>query len=310
MRRDIEFPAGGLTLRGWLYTPEDADGPVPAVVVAHGFSCVKEQSLDVVGQAMADRGLAALVYDHPNFGDSDGTPRQHIDPWQQIHGYRYAIGFAQTLDEVDADRIGVWGTSYSGAHCIVLGARDQRVKAIAAQVPMLAGLPNILRLNETMHAWHPLLDILDEDRDRWARGEEPAMIPVCSDDPATPHAFPGLRTYEFFHGFGETSWRNECTVRSIDLCLEYDPTPYLKDLDTTPALFVIGEDDITTPTDLALEGYAQIRGEKELVVIPGDHYTSYVEGIDIASGAAADFFARRLNRKMGIESLRPAVASA
>jgi fermentation-respiration switch protein FrsA (DUF1100 family) len=304
MRRDIEFPAGGNTLRGWLYTPDDSAGPFPTVVAAHGFSCVKEQSLDIVGENISARGIAVLVYDHPNFGASDGLPRLHIDPWEQIHGYRYAISYAQSLDEVDSKRIGVWGTSYSGAHVSVLAAVDQRVKAAAMQVPMFAGRPNIQRLNETMHNWYPLLDMLDEDRDRWARGEAPGMIPVCADDPAKPHAFPGLRTYEFFHGFGDTPWKNECTIRSLDLCLEYDPTPYLTHIDTTPVLMVIAESDLTTPTDLSLDAYNLIRGPKELVVMPGDHYTSYIEGIDIASNAAADFFARQLTRKMGMESLR------
>ena len=46
MRRDIEFNADGLTLRGWLYLPEGATTPVPTVVMAHGFSCVKEMFLD------------------------------------------------------------------------------------------------------------------------------------------------------------------------------------------------------------------------------------------------------------------------
>ena len=30
MRRDIEFDAEGVTLRGWLYVPDGGGGPVPA----------------------------------------------------------------------------------------------------------------------------------------------------------------------------------------------------------------------------------------------------------------------------------------
>jgi hypothetical protein len=46
MRRDIAFNAEGTTLRGWLYLPDGARGPVPCVVMAHGFSAVKEMYLD------------------------------------------------------------------------------------------------------------------------------------------------------------------------------------------------------------------------------------------------------------------------
>jgi uncharacterized protein len=46
MRVDIEFDANGTVLRGWLYTPDNATGPFPTVVMAHGFSALKEMGLD------------------------------------------------------------------------------------------------------------------------------------------------------------------------------------------------------------------------------------------------------------------------
>jgi uncharacterized protein len=72
------------------------------------------------------------VFDNRNFGASDGEPRQEIDPWAQVRDYRHAISWAQTLPEVDAERVGVWGSSYSGAHVLVLGAIDKRVKCVVA----------------------------------------------------------------------------------------------------------------------------------------------------------------------------------
>ena len=69
MRNDVEFDADGVTLRGWLYIPDGAAGPVPTVVMSHGFSAVKEMYLD----RFAEAGLGALVYDNRNFGASDGA---------------------------------------------------------------------------------------------------------------------------------------------------------------------------------------------------------------------------------------------
>ena len=142
MRQDIEFDAEGVTLRGWLYLPQGISGPVPAIVMAHGFSAVKEMYLDGFAEAFAAGGLAALVFDNRNFGASDGEPRQEIDPWAQVRDYRHAITYAQTRPEVDADRIGVWGSSYSGGHVLVLGAIDKRCKCVAAQVPLVSGFRN------------------------------------------------------------------------------------------------------------------------------------------------------------------------
>jgi len=131
MREDVEFDAAGVRLRGWLYLPDDATGPVPAIVMAHGFSAVKEMYLDAYAEVFAEAGLAALVFDNRNFGASDGEPRQEIDPWAQVRDYRDAITWVRTRSEVDAERMGVWGSSYSGGHVLVLGAIDRRIKCAA-----------------------------------------------------------------------------------------------------------------------------------------------------------------------------------
>src|SRR6476620_11515237 len=145
-RRDIEFPAeDGTILRGWLYEPEGG-GPFPLVVMAHGFSAVKEMYLDDFAEAFADAGMAALVYDNRNLGASDGTPRGDIDPRQQIDDYRTAITFAAGLDTVDAGRIGVWGSSYSGGHVLVVAAIDRRVKCVVSQVPLVSGSQGLRRM--------------------------------------------------------------------------------------------------------------------------------------------------------------------
>src|ERR1700730_8877579 len=80
MRRDIEFNAEGLTLRGWFYVPDGAKKSVPTIVMAHGFSCTKEMFLDKYAEVFVKDGFAVLVYDNRNFGDSDGQPRLEVDP--------------------------------------------------------------------------------------------------------------------------------------------------------------------------------------------------------------------------------------
>ena len=47
-RRDVEVDAEGVTLRGWFYPAEGAPGPAGTVVLAHGFSAVKEMYLDAI----------------------------------------------------------------------------------------------------------------------------------------------------------------------------------------------------------------------------------------------------------------------
>ena len=86
------------------------------------------------------------MFDNRNFGASDGEPRQEIDPWAQVRDYRHAITYARTREEVDGDRIGIWGSSYSGCHVLAVGAIDRRVKCVVSQVPLISGHENARRL--------------------------------------------------------------------------------------------------------------------------------------------------------------------
>src|ERR1700722_9926485 len=138
-RVDVSFSSEGNILKGWLYHPEKASSTAPAIVLAHGFTGVKEQYLDKYAEVFALAGFYALVYDHANFGESEGTPRQETDPVRQRRGYRDAISFLYTVPGVDKARIGIWGSSLSGGHVIEVAAIDHRVKCVVAQVPQISG---------------------------------------------------------------------------------------------------------------------------------------------------------------------------
>lgn len=299
MRRDVEFNAEGVTLRGWFYCPDGATGPVPTVIMAHGFSAVKEMYLDRYAEAFSAAGLGVLVFDNRNFGASDGEPRQEIDPWVQVRDYRHAITFARTLPEVDRDRIGVWGSSYSGGHVLVLGAMDRRVKCVVSQVPLVSGYRNVLRLvrNDLIPQ---LRAQFDADRDARFRGEPPAMIAVVAEDPTkTPCALPTPDSWQWFTETGRTrapAWRNEVTLRSVEMLMEYEPWVYIDRIAPTPLLMVVAANDVLTPTDLALEAYNRALEPKKLVILPGGHFDAYTTDFQLAAGAARDWFVQHLTR--------------
>lgn len=150
-REDISFQtADNVTLRGWFYKPENASGKTPCLVMAHGFSALKEMDLNTFAEYFISKlSLSCLVYDNRGFGASDqkeGHPRQEIIPSLQISDYSDAITYAQMREDVDPDRIGVWGSSYSGGHVLWVGATDRRVKIVLSQVPCVDGWANFHRL--------------------------------------------------------------------------------------------------------------------------------------------------------------------
>src|SRR3989338_7707973 len=114
MRREIEFRSRGEICRGWLYTPDTANGPAPVVVMAGGWCYVRELVMPHYADVFSRAGLAVVLFDYRRLGASEGEPRQHLDPNDQIEDYRNAISFSETLPGVDPARIGAWGISYSG----------------------------------------------------------------------------------------------------------------------------------------------------------------------------------------------------
>lgn len=133
-RTDLVFDSQGTPCAAWLYLPEGSDRR-PAVVMAHGFTAVREQRLDAYAERFAQAGLVVLLFDYRHFGASGGEPRQLLDVRRQLEDWEAAIAAVRERPEVDPDRVALWGTSFGGAHVQSIAARDKTIVAAVAQVP-------------------------------------------------------------------------------------------------------------------------------------------------------------------------------
>ncbi|WP_217574271.1 alpha/beta hydrolase [Streptomyces sp. GbtcB7] len=294
-REDVAFDAdGGVTLRGWLFLP-DGPGPHPAITMAHGYAGVRDHGLEPFARAFAEAGFVVLLHDHRNFGASDGLPRQDIDPWRQIADWRRAISYLESRPEVDAGRIGLWGTSYAGGHAIVLGATDRRLRAVVSQVPTISGFEQGRR-RIAPEAVTKLEAAFDEDERAQARGEAPRTQAVVGDDPAVPASYRTQEAIDFYlQPVPEGVWSNEVTVRSNLLARMYEPGTWVTRVSPTPLLMVVAANDTVTLTDTGLAAFEQALEPKRLQLIPGGHFDPYTTEFDQASTGALDWFRRHLS---------------
>lgn len=295
MREDIGFTSDGASLKGWLYRPQKAAGPRPAIVMAHGFSATKEMFLDDFAEVFAAAGFAVLVYDHRNLGASSGEPRGEIDPVAQIRGYRDAITWLQTKEGIDPERIGVWGSSYSGGHVMVLGATDSRVKCVVAQVPALDAYRSFIQSGrEALLAFRAQFNA---DRAARYRGEAPAMIPVIPAEAGGLGALTTQDSIDFFKVFETraSNWRNAVTLRSMEYLLEYAPAFYLPRIAPTPFMMVVALKDSLIPSDMALEAFAAAGEPKKLLALDCGHFAPYTgDTFQMVSAAQCAWFTEHL----------------
>jgi uncharacterized protein len=296
MRQDIEFNAEGVVLRGWLYLPEKAPSKMAGIVMAHGFSAVKEMYLDRYAEVFNAAGLAVLAFDNRNFGASDGEPRFEIDPWQQVRDYRHAITWLGRQRGIDRERIGIWGSSYSGGHALVLGAIDRRIKCVVSQVPLVSGSRNLARLVRADMAV-PLRAQFDADRETRFAGGTPAMVPVVTSEANGIAALPTADSCEWFTQTAQTrapAWRNQVTLRTVEMLGEYEPASYIERVSPTPLLMVIAAGDHLAVADEAFAAYNRALEPKRLVILSGGHFDAYVGAFVQSSSAARDWFIEHL----------------
>jgi uncharacterized protein len=265
MHETVTFESDGDLVEALLFMPEGA-GPFAAIVMAGGWCYVKELVQPAYAEVFRQAGFVTLIIDYRRLGGSAGTPRQHLDPNDQIEDYRNAISYLERLPVVDPERIGAWGISYSGGHVLILGAVDSRVRCVTSIVPVVDGLATMERAHGTMGFRRLSEAILDGRRKRFETGEHEYMKHSSEHPEQELCTWPFPGSPPLFRWLKETqapSYENRNTIASAELLLQYTVQPYVKRLVDTPTLMVVAEGDDFTMWDLEIAAFHEIPSPKK-----------------------------------------------
>lgn len=246
MRTDIQIPVAGDRLAAWLYRPAASTAPAACLIMAHGFTGVRDMQLGGAAERFAQAGFAVLVFDYRNFGDSDGQPRQVLDLPKQYQDWDAAIEQARHIDGIDPRRLVLWGTSFSGGHVIDAATRHSDIAAVIAQAPFVDGLavaltmPPLLAIRLTLDAWRDQLGA-------W-RGKPPRLVPVA----CPPHGFAVLSAPHVWNAIPvvvppDSTWRNEVAARIVLRLPTHRPVRHAQRV-TCPLLVQVLDDETVLPT--------------------------------------------------------------
>jgi pimeloyl-ACP methyl ester carboxylesterase len=247
-RESVGFESRGTHCSGWLYRPNESmtTGEPPVVVMGHGFGATQRMGLPAYAERFAERGLAALTFDYRTFGESDGRPRNLVDPFHHIEDYRAAISHARSLPNIDGDRLGVWGFSFAGGHALAAAARAN-ADAYIGQSPVADGLRTLVGLVRQKGLDYARITTTAGLRDlaRKYTDRDPLYLPIVGE----PDELAALNVPGANEGFrsmvpdemSEAEW-NQCAARVFVQIGRYRPITETEYVDC-PALVVQGTED-------------------------------------------------------------------
>jgi len=276
MYRNIEFKSQGAILRGKLYLPSNHTGKSPVIIMAHGFTTtINGMTADKYAERFREAGFAVLLYDHRNFGISDGEPRQEINFWVQSRGYIDGIDFVISQIWIDSTKIAVWGASLSAREAFLVGSVDERVKAIINLIPAYGDDSPSEDKDGKLYSFAKNTLLMDNIED--LPHTVTKQIPIVSSDQlGTPSALTEITAYRWFIEYGGrfgTNWENVVSFSNIETPELFhigQCAPHIK----APILMVVAINDEMSGAspDVTRAIFDWIKQPKEWVDIEGGHF--------------------------------------
>ncbi|MCP5102391.1 MAG: alpha/beta fold hydrolase [bacterium] len=270
MKEDVQFYSEGSLVKGILYTPGESgeDGKVPAIVLCHGFAGVKELLLPAYAEAFSRGGYMVLTFDYRGFGESEGEPGK-LSPQAQVTDIRNALSFMQSLPRVDAERLGLWGTSFGGANAVVASALDKRVKCLAVQLTFEDG-ERVITGGLTQEEKDKLYATLTKIAVKAATRNQVMKLPINK-------ILTDEQSIEFYNKYKDSFQALNIKIPFLTIreTIEHKPGRYLDSVHV-PLLIVAAENDKVNPREESEILYKKANEPKSLHIVAGaTHYQVY-----------------------------------
>lgn len=271
---EVSFFSDGLRIAGYLHQPpdwKDGDPPRPGILVLSGyggnphFDCIH-----LVRRLCAD-GWFVFTFDYRGHGRSEGIRGRHR-PLEQAQDAFDALSFMQTIPGIDPQRLGVFGTSFGGAHGIWVAAHDERVKVLVTSAAVTNG-ERWLRLLRRPWEWLEFRDRVDADARRRVREGTPAIVQRGEIMLRDPDA---LRTRAAQFPEGQALPPEDIDLESAEACMRYRPEWVIDRVAPRPVLMFWADRDALVPVEEQLACFERCREPRRLVRLPGaGHYDTY-----------------------------------
>ncbi|HIB12075.1 MAG: lysophospholipase [Dehalococcoidia bacterium] len=274
MKRAVEFYSEGFKLVGDIYVPDGLPSGEQraAVLLCHGYTGVKDLYLPDNAKTLNDAGYVVMTFDYKGWGESEGT-RSRLAPYSRVADVQAAMTYLGIQPEADADRIGLYGTSYGGATVSWTGAVDQRAKCIVSVVGIGHGarwMSRVRRVDE----WFDLQERSKEDREKRASTGESEYVD------RSEILLPDRQSAELAAAARRNNPAAVGTIplEYVDDTIGFNPEWIVDKISPRPILFITSDNDRLVLPEESEQLYAHAGEPKKLVVLKGyGHYEVYTE---------------------------------
>lgn len=263
--------------------------PHPTIVLCHGFCGIRKILLPAFAEAFAQAGFATVTFDYRGFGDSEGE-RGRLVPTMQIADILSVVEWARQQPALDADRIGLWGTSFGGCHVFAAAAQDSRIKCVVSQLAFADGEAIVTghMSAEEKSGFIATLDKMAEKQKTTGKTMLVAITRVVSDS----------ESKAFFEEYRVRFPEMDIKIPflTVQETLHYKPAQYAAQV-TCPTLVVIAGQDIVNPPEHGRALFDAVAAqEKQLYEEPdARHYDIYSgEHFERVSRVQTDWFRAHL----------------
>ena len=241
---------------GVLYQP--AQQPVAAVVTTGPLTSVKEQATGAYARALAERGFAALAFDHRTFGESAGEPRQFEHPDGKADDVRAAVTALRADDRTRDLSVVAVGICAGGGYMAKAVADDPRISAFAGVAGYYSDAAAFAE--SSPDAYRAAIDRGLAAEKRWRETGAAETIPAVAPDGGDV-AMPLREAYEFYgtpRGAID-NYTNGFAVQSLAFTTPFDAQEAAARIGT-PFLLIHSEHALAPP--LARNFYAAVNTQK------------------------------------------------
>ena len=278
----VHFYSEGARLAGTLYVPErQGDNDTRAgIVLCHGFTGIKESILPQYAEAFVEAGFVGLAFDYRGFGESDGQ-RGRLLWHDQVADVRNAVTYLSTRPEVDAGRIGLWGTSYGGALAPYTFALDDRAKACVGQLGFSDGY-TVVTDRMPPEQIEVFRGMIEEDRRRR----------VLHNDPTYADAMALAGDPEMTAFFEESSKtlpqlkNREILIQFIEAHMDFSPVTVIHKKGDRPLLLIAAEHDVVCPAENYRVLYDKAPEPKKWIMFENTRHFEFYKGEPAQRSAA------------------------